>query len=266
MSAAGLRRQVATALARTPLIGPAVRLREMWRAYTAPRGPQTDANGAPVPGRFLRVLVVGHADADNFLSEGARAIAFFDDMLAQAGGSFAQAETVLDFGCGCGRLARHLRARTQAQIIGRDISAPAVRWCARHLDGDFKTNALAPPLDLPDASIDVGYALSVLTHLDDDKQRAWFAEWARVMRPGGRFIATFHDPEHKGALPETAATVIARGFAVQSAGMEGSNHFSSFQTLAHLAEIAGPQFALGPARPSRETPFRQAVAVFHRAS
>jgi len=49
-------------------------------------------------------------------------------------------------------------------------------------------NQLSPPLPYAEASFDLVYAFSVMTHLSDELQHAWVAECGRVLRPGGLFL------------------------------------------------------------------------------
>jgi SAM-dependent methyltransferase len=45
-------------------------------------------------------------------------------------------------------------------------------------------------LSFPDASFDTAYSISVLEHIPDEGDTACIREIARVLRPGGRFVAT----------------------------------------------------------------------------
>jgi SAM-dependent methyltransferase len=101
---------------------------------------------------------------------------------------------VFEWGCGPGRIIRHLRTTpifggAGTTLIGSDYNPASVRWCAENLPGiRFFVNHALPPLDLADQSVDILYARSVFTHLEDDACRAWLRELRRVVRPGGLVI------------------------------------------------------------------------------
>ena len=101
--------------------------------------------------------------------------------------------TVLDFGCGSGRVGRYFPKVTGADVIGVDLHRDAIEWCQAHMPhGTFMVGTVAPPLNLPDNSVDALLAVSVLTHLDGDLEEAWLAEWKRVLKPGGIAVVTYH--------------------------------------------------------------------------
>ncbi len=104
----------------------------------------------------------------------------------------------LDFGCGCGRVARALLRLAPIapglKISGVDVDRPAVEWCRRHLPGTFTVGAALPPLALPGDGFDLVYAVSVFTHLDEPRQDFWLAEMIRLLRPGGLLLASTHAP------------------------------------------------------------------------
>ena len=71
-----------------------------------------------------------------------------------------------------------------AQVAGSDLSGGAIDWCRGNLPfARFETNGLSPPLAFADASFDLAYALSVLTHLPEAIQHEWMDELRRVVLP-----------------------------------------------------------------------------------
>lgn len=103
-------------------------------------------------------------------------------------------KTVLDFGCGAGRVLRHFvdEAERAEAFYGCDVHGESVAWVAEHLCPPFRVFPCGPvpPIPLPDASVDLVYAGSVFTHLTDTAA-AWLLELRRVLRPGGLLYATY---------------------------------------------------------------------------
>ncbi|HEV2218996.1 MAG TPA: class I SAM-dependent methyltransferase, partial [Casimicrobiaceae bacterium] len=148
---------------------------------------------ADLPDEERRFRVIGDRDADGFLVSGATDYHRIDRaMLAVAGRRLAGFDRVLDWGVGCGRIARHFPAARAQALTGCDIDADNVAWCAGHLPGRFAHCEIAPPLPFPDASFDAIYGISVFTHLREPMQLRWLAELVRVAAQGALIAATIH--------------------------------------------------------------------------
>jgi len=105
--------------------------------------------------------------------------------------SVADGETVLDVATGTGLVLRALRAQHPSlRLIGVDISPGMLAKARRELSDAEWLEADAAALPLDDAVIDLVTCVTAL-HLIPDTTGA-FAEWRRVLRPGGRVVtATF---------------------------------------------------------------------------
>jgi SAM-dependent methyltransferase len=125
-----------------------------------------------------------------FLTMGAGVRAELDRMLGPEWSW--EDKRVLDFGCGVGRVLRHFTPEAErAEFVGCDIDEASIAWVQRHLCPPFDAfvNPERPPLELPDESFDLVYAISVFTHLSDSWS-AWLWEMHRVLKPDGLLIAT----------------------------------------------------------------------------
>jgi len=115
---------------------------------------------------------------------------------------------VLDVGCGIGRMARPLaRHLTTGTYCGFDVNEAAIRWCRQRYPLNFRfdvadlRNARYNPhgrqsareyrFPYPDDSFDVALMASVVTHLLEPDADRYLSEALRVLRPGGRLLATF---------------------------------------------------------------------------
>ncbi|MCW3012022.1 MAG: class SAM-dependent methyltransferase, partial [Solirubrobacterales bacterium] len=116
------------------------------------------------------------------------------DAVAHAGLSVPDGGTVLDFGGSSGRVLRMIAAaRPDLRCLGCDPNEPAIAWAAEHLPmAEFFVSPQAPPLDVPDASVDTAFAISIWSHFAEEPALAWLTEMHRVLRPGGALVLTTH--------------------------------------------------------------------------
>jgi len=196
------------------------------------------AEDLPVPPAHVLVQVAGAADVRWFLEGGRLAVLAMVDALARQGTKPDDLHAILDFGCGCGRVARHWPSRTDAAITGVDYNPRQIAWCRRHLPfGHFAVNDLLPPLAFPDASFDLIYALSVLTHLPVAAQFAWLDELARVLRPGGYLLLSLHGAHYRDGMSADERATFDRGnVVVRHAAVAGTNHCTAFHPEAFVRD------------------------------
>jgi SAM-dependent methyltransferase len=252
-----VKRRVLLLLDRLGLVGPAFRLYEQVVALRPARRLVVD--GPPLPPRRLMVRVAGTGDADWFLRSGR---AGYDAIVAHA--PLAQLESVLDFGCGCGRVTRWW-SDFDGRVAGSDVSGPAVDWCRANLPfGRFERNALAPPLVFDDESFDLIYALSVFTHLTADLQLAWRDELRRVLRPGGLLLLTTHGRSYVPRLGGDERASFERGeLVVRWGDVAGTNLCSAYHPEAYLRDTfaAGFTFLELEAEGARGNPTQDLVLL-----
>lgn len=157
--------------------------------------------------------------------------------------------SVLDIGCGSGRVARHFvdYTRTPGRYVGMDIQKPFIDWCTEHLSpanerlefyhqdifngaynpgGTYKASEYRFPFE--DESFDVIILYSVFTHLLPEDAENYLREVARLLKPGGYCYSTWflmtRDAEVEYLLPNIREGQVGYGFircvdVLESAGL-----------------------------------------------
>ncbi|MEN9934528.1 MAG: hypothetical protein RLZZ387_1107 [Chloroflexota bacterium] len=212
----------------------------------AESGEPAVVDGVAIPPPLLRYWVAGHDDLGWFLEAGQRGVQALRAILEPHGVELADMTRILDFGCGCARVLRHLPAATQAALDGTDSNADAIAWCSEHLAfARFAANALEPPLAYPDGAFDLIYAFSVFTHLTGDLQRAWLADLRRCLRPRGYLVMSAHGDRYLPHLsPEEQVAYRGGALVVHHQDQLGENICSAFQSEANVRALAEPWFCV----------------------
>ena len=197
-------------------------------------------SSAPVPDQTHRRRVHGSVDVRDYQRVGATVFAELDRVArSYFGRSFFEAEAILDWGCGCGRVTQFLAAESRARMTGIDIDPESIAWCrAAFPEAKFEVVALEPPTSLPAEAFDFVISISVLTHLTDVVHFAWLAELYRVTKPGAILLLSINGEGMwvNGALPlDRLAEFRSRGFIVtgknhdlDGAPVDGSEYFNAF--------------------------------------
>jgi SAM-dependent methyltransferase len=169
----------------------------------------------PLPPKHLQRRVSFGYDAD-FVWTGHHTYRYLNGLLRTIDKQLSDFHTILDFGCGCGRMIRALRQRLPAQeLFGTDIDGEAIAWLRENYAsvGDFQVNPHLPPSLYADNTFDFIFSISIFTHLPEDMQLAWLAELQRITKPGGYLILTTHGEKHFHHLnPEQQARLKTHGF------------------------------------------------------
>lgn len=110
-------------------------------------------------------------------------------------------ETVLEIGCGTGRLLSELAKSTGTadSVIGLEPQSLFAKETESYILEKKQSNIIrvlcgsAEDIPLPDASIDICIAQTVLIHIPSEPLSEVFGEVKRVLKPGGRFISLDQD-------------------------------------------------------------------------
>lgn len=182
------------------------------------------ARAGMVPPQSMWTMV---GAADNFLEQG-RA---FSDYLIEHG-RLTPSSQVLDVGCGLGKYAIHLAPYLKdGGYEGFDVEWPSIEWCQLAITPRFphalfrhtplKSEMYSPGVEASAAEFafpyqsgrfDLVFLASVFTHMFAPDVDNYIREIARVLKPGGRCIATVYllnDRKREGIAAGTAAFTFA---------------------------------------------------------
>ena len=101
--------------------------------------------------------------------------------------------SVIDVGCGSGRLALQLKEYLKGSYVGIDIIPELLNYAQKITQRTDWKFYQAPGLTIPepDNSADFVCFFSVLTHLLHEESYKYLAEAKRVLKPGGKIIFSF---------------------------------------------------------------------------
>lgn len=146
------------------------------------------------------------------------------DLVVQAG--LTPDGSLIDIGCGSGRLAVQLRSWLGGSYLGTDVVQDlldhAVAITARPEWRFERVTGLSIPAD--DGSADVVCAFSVFTHLLHEESYAYLQECHRVLKPGGTLVFSFLEfrvPSHWAVFDSNLAAIASHAHLNQFMSVDG---------------------------------------------
>ncbi|MBA2610114.1 MAG: class I SAM-dependent methyltransferase [Actinobacteria bacterium] len=151
--------------------------------------------------------------------------------------------TLLDFGCGTGRLAvQVIPYLTEGAYIGTDIAQTMLvhaRGLTAPITGASSVQFLHQTTEnfpVPDHSVDVICAFSVFTHMEHEDSYRYLQSAHRALRPGGIFVLSCL-PIHLKAAKNVFE--LSASFDVESRWQEVRNVVTSVELLETISTMAG---------------------------
>jgi SAM-dependent methyltransferase len=194
------------------------------------------------------------------------------ELIENSGHSFKDGGAYLDFGSSSGRVVRSLAlAYPQSHFYGCDPNRDAIAWASGFIPNvRFFVSPEAPPMDMPDNTLDGAYAISIWSHFSARAALAWLDEMHRVLKEDGFLVITTHG---FGSLRHYLkhGFMLAGDIEAARRGLENDGHYfidvfresggdwgvgevdwgNSFFNPIYLIQHLSPNWVLQDFRPSR---------------
>jgi SAM-dependent methyltransferase len=193
-----------------------------------------------LPPPELVLIVNGHVDVLAYAQSRRESVLRLIDYITKAGLRFENFKSILDFGCGCGRVISGFEGllSKDVKLYGCDINSDLVSFAQNNIPfADVALTGHMPPLPYATGQFDLVYSSSVYTHMSLAAMLQWTGELARVVKPGGVAMISHHGTRYAEALErissEGSRILAERGYYVhrhvpEGETWEGSNDYATF--------------------------------------
>lgn len=211
-------------------------------AWKIRNGRKNAPDGLPYPPPSLCYRAAANYSPIHYWSTGLTGARSIEDILRRNGMGMADFSDVLDFGCGCGRIARHWIRFEHISFHGTDLSKTLSHWCRHNLPfGSFKRNRIESRLEFPSDSMDFIYAVAVFGHMEERLQHYWMKELGRILRPGGILLVTAKGEDRISELNRKQAQIFISGRPVTiEPECSGSSYCLAYQPESYFRSVLAP--------------------------
>jgi SAM-dependent methyltransferase len=189
----------------------------------------------PSPPAELVYLTQGVRDTEAYQNSIIPGIYNAKRYLRNAGVNTDSVHSVLDFGCGTGRLLiGWYLDNPERHLFGCDINTRLLAWASDNLPDPIQwfENSLHPPLPCSSNAFDLVYLVSVFTHLSSELQDLWRKELERIVKPGGYVLMTLQGEVYVRLFhPQRAEEFSKTGYIETAAFEQGSNAFGAYHSF-----------------------------------
>lgn len=148
---------------------------------------------------------------------------------------------VLDWGCGPGRIIRHLPniIGEKSEVYGTDYNKKSIEWCRNNLkEIDFNHNGIEAELPYDSDFFEYIFGISIFTHLSKEKHYEWVKELSRITKKGGLLFFTTHGTAFKGKLNKKELQKFTEGeLVVRGNVKEGHRTYTAYHPVSFMNDL-----------------------------
>ncbi|MGH6852455.1 MAG: class I SAM-dependent methyltransferase, partial [Methylocella sp.] len=173
--------------------------------------------------------------------------------------------SLIDLGCGSGRLASELSTCMNIEYLGIDIVQDLLTYAQSKSDKTYRF-VINSELNIPsgDCSADMVSAFSIFTHILHDETYLYLEDIKRVLRPGGHLVFSFLEFAEEGHWSVFSSTVAAHRNKIAT----GLNQFIERTTINTWCQYLGYErqafIDAGDAPWQSEPALGQAIAILRK--
>lgn len=171
-----------------------------------------------------------------------------------------EASTVLDIGCGIGRIAVPLTSLlgVHGRYDGFDVVETGIRWCKKHISTKYPQfnfmhvhiandlynaegqHAGSFTFPYPNSTYDIACSFSVFTHMLPEEVSRYLQESYRVLKSGGYLYATFFINNDYASFPKDFTfPYVFNGYALMDTKITSANVLYDKAYLLQMIEASG---------------------------
>jgi SAM-dependent methyltransferase len=159
----------------------------------------------------------------------------------------AEFRSILDFGCGVGRVAR-LFAGFRGEYTGVDVDANLVNWVSENLPHvNAYLSVPRAPLPLENAAFDCVISISVYTHMNESDQLFYLGELQRVTKTGAILMLTIHGKRalHRALDEDFVFNLVCCPREELEGAKESLNTGSGYKFIRQLGHLTTEEYDYG---------------------
>ncbi len=155
--------------------------------------------------------------------------------------------SILDWGCGTGRVTRHLPDYfLGAKITGADVNPSCIQWLQNNIQGiEWIQSSTNLSGETKSAQYDLIIALSVLTHLPTNEQANWLNILHSLLNTKGLMWLSTHGKNYLYQLTHQQKKQLAeQGILTLGADKKGSRQMRTYHSYSGMKQLLGQDWEI----------------------